>query len=363
MEFHKIAELFPLMSTEEYASLKEDIKLNGLLQPIWLYEDRIIDGRNRHNVCVELGLKPNYRTWDGKGSLVSFVVSINLKRRHLDPGQKAFIALDIEKFLAEEAKERQREATIRGNKTRHLDDSPVNQNFDELATNDVNLFKSNDVVETESQAPANLIPKPIQRQASEQAAKIVGTNRQYVSDAKFIQDKAPDVAEAVKSGTIKIYEAKKVASLPEEQRKTVIEKVQSGEKVDRAVYETKRNDKVNKSDWSQAELDRKAKVERGNTVVAHQNNDVHLVSWAESNNKYVRIDRFSDWGNPFLLPQDGDRSTVIDHYKQYLEWRPSLLKRLGELKGKVLGCWCYPEDCHGDVLVEKTNEGDKESGI
>ena len=47
MKFHEVADIFPMMSSEEYESLKTDIKQNGLLQPIWTHEDQIIDGRNR----------------------------------------------------------------------------------------------------------------------------------------------------------------------------------------------------------------------------------------------------------------------------------------------------------------------------
>ena len=51
---------------------------------LWLHPDgSVVDGRNRYNACEELGIEPAYRTWDGEGSLVDFVVSLNLKRWHL----------------------------------------------------------------------------------------------------------------------------------------------------------------------------------------------------------------------------------------------------------------------------------------
>lgn len=71
----------------------------------------------------------------------------------------------------------------------------------------------------------------------------------------------------------------------------------------------------------------------------------------------VYIGRPSKWGNPFSIPQDGGRTEVIRMYREWLQTRPDLLadaKR--ELKGKVLGCWCSPKACHGDVLVELAND-------
>jgi hypothetical protein len=50
--------------------------------------------------------------------------------------------------------------------------------------------------------------------------------------------------------------------------------------------------------------------------------------------------------------KDGDRATVIVAYHDhYLPFKPSLLARLGELRGKALGCWWAPEACHEDVLA------------
>ena len=66
----------------------------------------------------------------------------------------------------------------------------------------------------------------------------------------------------------------------------------------------------------------------------------------------VYIGRPSDWGNPFEIGKDGTRAEVIAKYKAYILAKPELLARLPELKGKRLGCWCYPKHCHGDVLVE-----------
>jgi uncharacterized protein DUF4326 len=66
----------------------------------------------------------------------------------------------------------------------------------------------------------------------------------------------------------------------------------------------------------------------------------------------VYIGRPSKWGNPFVLDGRSSREEVIAKYRAWLLCQPELVAALPELKGKVLGCWCAPKSCHGDVLAE-----------
>jgi hypothetical protein len=66
----------------------------------------------------------------------------------------------------------------------------------------------------------------------------------------------------------------------------------------------------------------------------------------------VYIGRPSKWGNPFRVGPDGTRQEVIAKYRAWIVQQPKLMRALSELAGKTLGCWCKPEACHGDVLVE-----------
>jgi Domain of unknown function (DUF4326) len=71
----------------------------------------------------------------------------------------------------------------------------------------------------------------------------------------------------------------------------------------------------------------------------------------------VYIGRPSKWGNPFKIGKDGSREEVIQKYRQWVRTNPMLMTQLAtELKGKVLGCWCKPDACHGDVLAELADE-------
>ncbi len=71
----------------------------------------------------------------------------------------------------------------------------------------------------------------------------------------------------------------------------------------------------------------------------------------------VYIGRPSDWGNPFEIGRDGSRYEVISKYRKWLLKQPDLVERVKqELKGKDLVCFCYPQHCHGSVLLKIANE-------
>ena len=66
----------------------------------------------------------------------------------------------------------------------------------------------------------------------------------------------------------------------------------------------------------------------------------------------IYIGRPSKWGNPFQIGTHGTRKEVIEKYRDYILNNKELMDSLHELEGKVLGCYCKPRSCHGDVLVE-----------
>jgi len=66
----------------------------------------------------------------------------------------------------------------------------------------------------------------------------------------------------------------------------------------------------------------------------------------------VYIGRPSKWGNPFVIGKHGTRDQVVARYRAYLLANAALMAALPELAGKHLVCWCAPDACHGDVLVE-----------
>lgn len=63
----------------------------------------------------------------------------------------------------------------------------------------------------------------------------------------------------------------------------------------------------------------------------------------------------SKWRNPFHERQYG-RAECIRRYEEYIRSKPELIEAIPELVDQVLGCWCKPEACHGDVLVKLVEE-------
>jgi hypothetical protein len=118
-------------------------------------------------------------------------------------------------------------------------------------------------------------------------------------------------------------------------------------------------------DWAPSERERQAAVLAGRSVVANMRKgaDDALVAWAIKQGLFVYIGRSvrhgryrtSPWHNPFTVRRHGTRDQVLGAYREYLDHSPTLKLQLPELRGKVLGCWCYPEPCHGDILCEAVN--------
>ena len=89
--FHPLADMFPLMEGTEFDALVADIRNHDLIEPIILYEDKILDGRNRYRACQKAGVEPTFRPFMGDDPL-AFVISANLHRRHLTIEQKRELA-------------------------------------------------------------------------------------------------------------------------------------------------------------------------------------------------------------------------------------------------------------------------------
>ena len=97
LEPHPFAALFPELLPEELAQLARDIKERGQLEPIVLYKGLILDGRNRYKACQLVGVNPRIEEFNAQISERSpeeFVLSRDLRRRHLSVGQKAAVALE-----------------------------------------------------------------------------------------------------------------------------------------------------------------------------------------------------------------------------------------------------------------------------
>lgn len=293
MNKHKF-NIFPAAKAEDFNRLRDDIRENGYdqKQPVIVYEGEILDGWNRWTACSELKITPPTRQFDGSDTEAIALVMRTNKRRNLNSGQWATIAVEAEDIMAAIAEQVEKERREKISETK------------KNPTPDKNL----------SDVHANSTPT--------KAAELFNTNRTYVNQAAKIKQAAPEVFEKVKAGTMTMQDAARVVrAIPTEP-------------------------------WMADETERKEQVEKGQSVVANTGRDKNLIQWAEKQGLAVRIDRGTEYGNPFILGEDGTRDEVCDAYaNHYLPHKPSIKSKLRLLRGKVLICHCYPLRCHGNDLI------------
>lgn len=311
---HPAADLFPMVEGDEFRELCADIDERGLQQPITVWKDgTLLDGRNRLMACHEVGHEIELKRYEGDDP-VQFSLSANLHRRHLNQGQKAMVALRVEEIFAAEAKKRLSDAGKASAPGRP------------------------------AQKPMAVLPQvspPVVERAPlsrDQAAAVVGASGRSVQMAKAVSKAAPELAQKVERGAMPLHRAYR-------------------EVQERALSQPPPEE----ISWPKDQLERRRVVEAGGTVVAdmHGGKDEYLLRWARAKGLFVQIDRRSDWGNPYEIPGDGDRDAVCDSFAVYFSRKLSLHLRLNELRGKVLGCWCYPARCHGNHLIEQMEAGNE----
>lgn len=202
---HPAAELFPLLADDELKELAEDIRSNGLHEPVWLYDDPergrvLLDGRNRYRACELAGVPVETRLYRGDDP-IGFSISQNLQRRHLTTGQKAAVAVQVEPLYAEDAARRKARAIAESNRTnpRRAEDS-IPADLRELKEGGPSR---------ESVAPVRNRTKERTRESSERAAAIAGTSGRAVQQYKRVVQQAPELAEKVRRGDIALDAAEK----------------------------------------------------------------------------------------------------------------------------------------------------------
>jgi len=81
-----------MLPDDELQELAEDIARNGLLMPIVRdTEGVLLEGRNRLKACELAKVEPTFETYDGDDP-AAYILAVNLQRRHLTKGQRAMVA-------------------------------------------------------------------------------------------------------------------------------------------------------------------------------------------------------------------------------------------------------------------------------
>lgn len=142
--------------------------------------------------------------WNGKGSLIGFVLGQNAKRRDLTSSQRAVIALEAEPWFAEEARKRQ--ITLAGTRPNSKPKGDLPEMFpegqDEPKTAHTHTATSKHGTSKKKRDKNG-------GEAREQVARAVGTNAHYVSDAKTLGVEHPELLADIKAGKVSLNEAKK----------------------------------------------------------------------------------------------------------------------------------------------------------
>jgi len=172
--FHPFAGIFPLLEGPEFDELVEDIRANGLIFPIVLYDNLIIDGRNRYRACIAADVEPKFLDYPLDRDALTFVVTANLRRRHLNDSQRALCAARI--------------ATMQQGRPRG---TPITQR----------------------------VPSTI---TQNEAAKVFNIGVRSVKQAAVVRDHAiPELVARVDRGEVTVNLAERVARLPAERQRVM----------------------------------------------------------------------------------------------------------------------------------------------
>jgi N6-adenosine-specific RNA methylase IME4 len=172
MRFHPYAEIFPLLEGDEFDQLVADIKARGLYEPIVTYEDQILDGRNRFRACVAAGIDCDLVPYIGIDPL-GYVISRNLKRRHLSESQRAVVAAKL--------------ATLRRGDNQHTEGLPIGR-----------------------------------------SSELLNVGERSIARAREVLDKGtPELAAAVERGRVSVSAAADIASRPQDEQREIVARGES----------------------------------------------------------------------------------------------------------------------------------------
>jgi len=101
-QLREICKAFPPMRPKQFREFKEDLRVNGLRNPIVTYQGKILDGKERYRACLELGIKPRFVEFKGDGrAALDYAVSANMVRQTITNDQRVVIAAELEQFYEE----------------------------------------------------------------------------------------------------------------------------------------------------------------------------------------------------------------------------------------------------------------------
>ena len=262
LDVHPLAQIFPPMSEEAFKALVDDIKENGLREPIIIHDGQVLDGRNRYRACSELGIEPITRAWDRRGTALSFVISKNLHRRHLNESQRAMVAAKIESIS---------NGGNRGNQ--HVG----------------------------GRTPIGVLPR-------KDVARMLNVGATSIHRASAIQDLGvPELQAAVEAGNVSAWSAETIARQPQEEQRVIVAR---GEKAITAAAKAIRSASPTK------------KRSEGKTASSRsENKRIRAEVWAQFRDALFAITGLPLPSEVATIAREFDRAGVVDaRLSQSIQW-------------------------------------------
>lgn len=270
--------LIPPLTYEEKKMLEESILSEGCRDAIVVWNDTIIDGHNRYEICTKHGIpfETVSREFEDRNDVIEWIIKNQFGRRNLPMHERARLALRLKPVIAEKAREKQH--------------SGINQYTHSL--------------------PQNSAKPSIPIETRDEIAKAAGVSHDTIAKVEKIEETAPaPVVQASRKGDISVNAAYQVTKMVQEEQEEIASRIQSGENAKSVVLEVQKrphvaNNSGNNEWYTPSEYIEAARKAMGSIDTDPASNDIaNKVVKAE---KYYTIETDGlahDWhGNVWMNP-------------------------------------------------------------
>ena len=274
--------LIPPLTYEEKKMLEESILSEGCRDAIVVWNDTIIDGHNRYEICKKHGIpfETVSREFEDRNDVIEWIIKNQFGRRNLPLHERARLALRLKSVIAERAKSNKQEAA-----------------------NKMNLIVGNNV-------STEICENVLQIDTQKEIAKAAGVSHDTIAKVEKIEEAAPaPVVQASRKGDISVNAAYQVTKMMQEEQEEIASRIQSGENAKSVVLEVQKrphvaNNSGNNEWYTPAEYIEAARKAMGSIDTDPASNDIA--------NKVVKADKYytietnglaHDWtGNVWMNP-------------------------------------------------------------
>jgi len=337
----KFRDLIPALTADELNLLTENIKKDGVREPILIWRNTIIDGHNRYAICQKnnISFTTKELNFSDDNEALLFIIKNQLGRRNLTEFSKANLALQLENIIKDKAKTNQKKAGFVTNLLKSFQSNKDAEN-------------SNNAIDTILTANMHEISSPTLCQNSDKAsidtkkeiAKIAGVSHDTIFKVKKINANAIDEIKqelGKQDGKISINAAEVISSLPADEQKEIINNLDENAIVRRAkeIKQAKRAAKKEKINNISQELSEP--VNTGNTDFIVNNGDIwqageHILICGDNTNPEI-IDYLKKHKLSFMFADPPYGTGKLDYDKGTFEWRTDYMTDIADVAAVTPG--------------------------